>query len=71
MKEKLTNNLALKLLSLALAAFLWMVVVNLDDPVTSVQFSNVPVEILHPEVVTSKGKTYQIEDETDLSLIHI
>lgn len=65
MKEKLTNNLALKLLSLALAAFLWMVVVNLDDPVTSVQFSNVPVEILHPEVVTSKGKTYQIEDETD------
>lgn len=56
MKEKLTNNLALKLLSLALAAFLWMVVVNLDDPVTSVQFSNVPVEILHPEVVTSKGK---------------
>lgn len=49
MKEKLTNNLALKLLSLALAAFLWMVVVNLDDPVTSVQFSNVPVEILHPE----------------------
>lgn len=38
MKEKLTNNLALKLLSLALAAFLWMVVVNLDDPVTSVQF---------------------------------
>lgn len=62
MKEKLTNNLALKLLSLALAAFLWMVVVNLDDPVTSVQFSNVPVEILHPEVVTSKGKTYQIPD---------
>ncbi len=48
MKEKLTNNLALKLLSLALAAFLWIlaVVVNLDDPVTSVQFSNVPVEIL-------------------------
>lgn len=65
MKKKLTKNLALKLLSLALAAFLWAVVVNLDDPVTSVQFSNVPVEVLHTEVVTSKGKTYQIEDETD------
>ena len=65
MKKKLTKNLPLKLLSLALAVFLWAVVVNLDDPVTSVQFSNVPVEVLHPEVVTSKGKTYQIEDETD------
>lgn len=65
MKKKLTKNLALKLLSLALAAFLWGIVVNLDDPVTSVQFSNVPVEILHSEVVTSKGKTYQIEDETE------
>ena len=65
MKKKLTKNLPLKLLSLALAVFLWAVVVNVDDPVTSVQFSNVPVEVLHPEVVTSKGKTYQIEDETD------
>ena len=65
MKKKLTKNLPLKLLSLALAVFLWAVVLNVDDPVTSVQFSNVPVEVLHPEVVTSKGKTYQIEDETD------
>lgn len=65
MKKKLIKNLPLKLLSLALAVFLWAVVVNVDDPVTSVQFSNVPVEVLHPEVVTSKGKTYQIEDETD------
>lgn len=65
MKKKLIKNLPLKLLSLALAVFLWAVVVNVDDPVTSVQFSNVPVEVLHPEVVTSKGKTYQVEDETD------
>ena len=65
MKKKLIKNFPLKLLSLALAIFLWAVVVNVDDPVTSVQFSNVPVEILHPEVVTSKGQTYLIEDETD------
>lgn len=38
MKKKLTKNLPLKLLSLALAVFLWAVVVNVDDPVTSVQF---------------------------------
>lgn len=65
MKKKLTKNLWLKILSLAIAAFLWAVVVNLDDPVTTVQFSNIPVQVLHPEVVTSKGKTYRIEDETD------
>lgn len=65
MKKRLTKNIGLKLLSLAFAAFLWAVVVNIDNPVDTVSFSNIQVEILHPEVVTSKGKTYTTEAGTD------
>lgn len=65
MKKKLTKNLGLKLLSIAFAALLWAIVVNIDDPIDTITFSNVSVEILHPEVVTSKGKTYTCEEGTD------
>lgn len=32
MRKRITNNLALKILAFLIAAFLWLVVVNIDDP---------------------------------------
>ena len=41
MKERVSHNFGLKVLSLALAAVLWIVVINSQDPVETVTFENI------------------------------
>lgn len=60
MKEKLINNLGFKILSVCLAMFLWIVIVNVDDPVKTRTFTNVPVQVLNENTLTSKNKAYGI-----------
>lgn len=60
MKEKLVNNLWIKILSICLAAFLWVVIVNVDDPVKTRTFTNVPVQVLNANTLTSKHKAFDI-----------
>ncbi len=66
MLKKLTKNLGLKLLSLLVAAIIWLVVVNIDDPVSTRTYSNVSVEVVNEESITSEGKVYSILDNSDL-----
>ena len=61
MKEKLINNLGIKILSICLAVFLWVVIVNVEDPVKTREFTNVPVQVLNESTLTSKDKAYNIE----------
>lgn len=60
MKNRLTNNISLKIMAVLFAVVLWLLVVNIDDPVTEQTFRDVSVSILHEEVITNKGSTYQI-----------
>ncbi len=65
MKKKLTSNIGLKILSVLLAALLWLVITNVDDPVKSRPFSNVLVEIQNEDVINEPDKIYEIiEGET-------
>ena len=63
MKDKLKNNLGLKIIALVFAVFLWWTVVNIDDPINTKQFY-VDVAVTNPEVITNAGKSYQILDDT-------
>ena len=65
MKTKLFNNLLLKLLSVAAAMVLWLVVVNIDEPVQSRAFSNIKVEIVNADVLSDQGQMYRIVEGTD------
>ena len=60
MKEKLTRNIGLKILSILLAAILWLVITNVDDPITPKSFSNVPVKILNADVINSLDMVYEV-----------
>ena len=65
MRRKLTNNLSLKILAFLIASCMWLLVVNIDDPVTEETYSGIPVEVIHEEVVTDQNSTYQIVDDTN------
>lgn len=68
--KKLSNtgifrNLSLKIISFLVAAGLWLVVTNLNDPSTVLQVTDVPVRLLHTNLITDAGKVYSVLDDTD------
>ena len=65
MRNKLIKNLGLKILALVTAIVLWLIVVNISDPVISTTFSDVPVEIVNANLLSNEGKVYQVLDDTD------
>ncbi|WP_346906388.1 CdaR family protein [Faecalicatena orotica] len=64
-KYKFTNNLGLKIMALVFAALLWLIVVNVDDPVETATFRNVPVTMQNVQLVTNDGHTYRVLDDTE------
>ncbi len=61
-KNKFTQNLGLKIAAFLFAVVVWILAVNIDNPVKSVVLRNVPITVINEEVVTNKGRTYQILD---------
>lgn len=68
-KSKLTNNLGLKMIALVFSAFLWLIVVNVDNPIGSSTFTNIPVTIVNDDIITSSGEVYQIVSEDTVSVV--
>ena len=66
MRTRLSNNFSLKILAFLAAGLLWLIVVNIDDPIMDQNFSNIPVTVINTEVLASEDspKTYQILDDT-------
>lgn len=65
MKEKVISNWGLKLISVIFAIILWLIVVNVDDPVTTKKFKNIPVNILSEQLISEAGEVYEVLDESD------
>ena len=64
MKKRLTNNWGLKVLAFLIAVFMWLIVVNIDDPITDKIYTGIPVSVINEDVVTDNNRTYQIVDDT-------
>ncbi len=69
MKEKLTHNLGLKLLSVGLAALLWLVVINSQDPVETRTFEDIPVTIVNEDALTAKDKIPEVVEGDTVSVV--
>lgn len=65
MKKRLMTNLGLKIVALLFAAVLWLLVVNINDPVEKKTYRDITVKILHDEIITNRGKTYRIQNESN------
>ena len=65
MKNKLLNNIGLKLMAVLFAIILWMVAAGINNPVGTQAFYNVQVQLTNTGSITSQNKTYKVEDGTD------
>jgi len=61
MKNRILHNLGLKIGSIIVALLLWLTITNIDDPTVTQTFKNIPVQILHDEVISSRGYEYLVE----------
>lgn len=64
MKEKLTNNLSLKIIAVLFAAGLWMISININDPYQSKDYS-VVVQLQNMGIMTSSGKYVEVLNDSD------
>lgn len=70
MKDRLKNNIGLKIMAVLFAIFLWWTVVNVDDPLDTKKYS-VDVTVTNAEVITNAGKSYQIIDDTNNVMVTV
>ncbi len=64
MKKKLTHNLLLKIASVLIAICLWIIAVNINDPVSQ-RIYTVAVQLVNLNALTSAGKYVEVLDDTD------
>ena len=69
MKEKLTNNLGLKLISLCLAVIFWLVVVTMEDP-EQTKTLEIPVTRINEEMIRENDKTYEVIEGNTVCLLY-
>ena len=61
MKDLISKNIGLKLLSVLLALLLWLIVMNVEDPAVTRTIYDIPVQIVNDDVITSRGYRYAVE----------
>lgn len=64
MKKKLTHNLGLKIASVLISIALWLVAVNINDPISQRVYT-VSVQLLNMSNLTNSGKYVEVLDNTD------
>ena len=67
-KKKITDNLSLKIMSVAVAVVVWLIVVNIDNPVGTNYYTITNVELINKEYVESSdtiGKMCMPEEDQD------
>lgn len=70
-KNKLTDNLFLKIVAVIVAALIWIVVVNVSDPIIDSTYSNVQVEILNGDMIAKNNQTYEVLNGTNTITVTI
>ena len=67
-KRKITDNIPLKIMSVAVAVVLWLIVVNIDNPIGTNYYTINDVELINKEYVESSdtiGKMCMPEQNQD------
>jgi len=65
-KRHILNNIGLKVISILVAVILWMVVINITDPMKTRTYRNIPVRLVNTSLVTEENKTVRVLKNSDV-----
>lgn len=68
MKERLTRNVGMKIISLIIAVFLWIIINGLTDPITTEVIEDIPVKLVNEEAMDSVGKIFEVVSGETISV---
>ncbi len=71
MRKTLANNMLLKVVSVVVAFFVWLLVVNVDDPIITSQISGVIVQVQNEAYIESGGKMSMIEEGQNVVTVEV
>ncbi len=60
MKPIITHNLGVKLVSLIVAFFCWLIIISISDPTVTRRFDGIPVEIFNENAISSAEQVYEV-----------
>ena len=64
MKEKLMNNLSLKIVAVLISTMLWLISININDPYQSKDYT-VTVQLQNINIMTNAGKYVEVAQKSD------
>lgn len=68
-KNKIYSNLGLKFLSVVLGFLVWLLVLNIDDSSVTRTISNIPVELVNTDAITSQNQLYTITSGDTVDIV--
>lgn len=68
MKQKIMNNLSLKMLSLLVALVVWLIIINIEDPTISKNIIGIPVQVINENAISEAGKCYVLDDTDSVDI---
>lgn len=68
MKERLTRNLGMKIISLIIAVFLWIIISGLTDPITTEVIEDIPVRLVNETSMDSLGKIFEVVSGDEITV---
>ena len=68
-KELLLKNLALKILSVVIAAIVWLIIINVDNPKQARTISGIQVNLLNEDALIGKNYTYAVQSGSVISIV--
>ncbi len=70
MNKYIMDNIWYKVLSLAIAVMVWLIILNIADPVTTRNFNDLEVQIINQSAITSINQVYEVVegDTVDFSV---
>ena len=57
------ENFSIRLASVFVAVFGWILLINISNPMTTVVFEDVPIEVINRQVIEDTGKTFEITSD--------
>lgn len=69
MKEQINNNIGMKVVSVVIAVLIWLLVANINDPVRTERFTDVPVKIINEQALTDQGYAYEVTEGSEVTII--
>ncbi len=71
MKRRITENLPLKIMSVLVGILVWMLVVNIDDPIRTVTYMIPDVELVNVAYIDNEGLMCMPDEEQQAARVYI